>query len=113
MAGNGLTVKENERLALEALKTRIQALTDINKIIVFGSVARGEATEESDLDVLVVTETPMSYKDETAIFDITFFVNMEHDTNISVVVTPKEKWSSPVWSLLPLYQAIDREGIAV
>ena len=38
----------------------------------FGSVASGEATEESDLDVLIVTEEPVSYPDENAIFDMAF-----------------------------------------
>ena len=113
MADKVLTIKESERLALGALKNRIQSLTDINKVIIFGSVARGEATEESDLDVLIITENPINYKDETAIFDITFFVNMEYDTNISVVVTPKEKWHSPMWSLLPIHQIIDKEGIVI
>lgn len=113
MAGKVLAIKENERLALEMLKNRIKSLTAINKVLVFGSVARGEATEESDMDVLVITEEPVNYKDETAIFDIIFFINMEYDTNISVVVTPKEKWDSPLWSLLPLYQVIDKEGIAI
>ncbi|MDU4959067.1 MAG: nucleotidyltransferase domain-containing protein [Sporomusaceae bacterium] len=105
--------KDNERLALSELKRRVRAQTAIEQVVVFGSVARGEATEESDLDVLVVTKEPVSYLVETAIFDIAFFINIEYDTNISVLVVPKDKWESPVWSLLPLHQAIMREGVAV
>lgn len=108
-----LKAKDNERVALAELKKRVQEKTAVEKVLVFGSVARGEATEESDLDVLILTEESVSYSEETSIFDIAFFVNLEYDTNISVVVIPKEKWESPVWSLLPLHQAIAKEGIAV
>ena len=103
----------NEHLALAELIRRVKERTAVEQLVVFGSVARGDATEESDLDVLIVTEELISYSDENTIFDITYFVNMEYDTNISVVVVPKEKWESEVWSLLPLHQAIAREGIAV
>ena len=108
-----LKAKDNEHLALAELKKRVKERMAVERVVVFGSVARGEATEESDLDVLILTEESISYSDETSIFDIAFFVNMEYDTNISVVVVPKEKWESPIWSLLPLHQAISREGIAV
>ncbi len=113
MAMDLLKVKDNEHLALAELKKRVKERMAVERVVVFGSVARGEATEESDLDVLILTEESISYSDETSIFDIAFFVNMEYDTNISVVVVSKEKWESPIWSLLPLHQAIAREGIAV
>ena len=108
-----LQARKNEHLALAELKKRVIEQNAIEQVIVFGSVARGEATEESDLDVLIITTEPISYTEENAIFDQTFLINMEYDTNISVLVVPKEKWQSPLWSLLPLHQAIANEGIAV
>jgi hypothetical protein len=35
------------------------------------------------------------------------------DTNISVVVVPKEKWEIPIWLLLPLHQAIAGRGAGI
>ncbi len=44
----------------EQLNTLLQTLQSYQpqRIILFGSVARGEADAESDLDVLVIKETP-------------------------------------------------------
>jgi predicted nucleotidyltransferase len=44
----------------EQLNTLLQALRPYQpqRIILFGSVARGEADAESDLDVLVIKDTP-------------------------------------------------------
>jgi len=44
----------------EKLKTLLQALQGYRpqRIILFGSVARGEADADSDLDVLVIKDTP-------------------------------------------------------
>jgi len=42
---------------LEEIVARIKDRFDPEKIILFGSYALGEATEDSDLDLLVVAET--------------------------------------------------------
>lgn len=108
-----MSIKENDNHAILALKERITASTAVENMVLFGSVARGEATDESDVDILIVTKKPISYEEENGIYDTVFLINMEHDTNLSVVIMPKEKWDSPLWSLLPLHQAIVREGVAL
>ena len=60
-----------------------------------------------------MTKKPISYDEENTIYDMVFRVNMEYDANISVVVMPRRKWDSPLLSLLPLHQAIVREGVAL
>jgi predicted nucleotidyltransferase len=53
----------------------------IHEIILYGSVARGEATEQSDVDILIVLDS----KDETGeLFQLAFDVGLEYD----VVITP-------------------------
>lgn len=41
-------------------------------VILFGSVARGEATEESDIDLLVVTETDIEAQLNDKVYDLMF-----------------------------------------
>lgn len=51
--------------------------------VVFGSVARGEATEDSDLDLLVI---PRSARDEEAILAAIREVEGEHDVPIAAIL---------------------------
>ncbi len=58
-----------------ALKRRLEPhLRRSRRAIVFGSVARGEADEWSDLDLLIVAETPRPFferfKDFAGIYDV-------------------------------------------
>ena len=60
---------------LEALKARLAPhLRGARKAIVFGSVARGEADEWSDLDLLIVADTPRPflerYRDFESLYDV-------------------------------------------
>ena len=44
----------------EQIVQRISDRFDLQKIILFGSYARGEATEQSDVDLLVVADTDLT-----------------------------------------------------
>lgn len=44
----------------------------VTAIVLFGSVARGEAAEESDIDLLVVTEEEMEYMLNDVIYNLMF-----------------------------------------
>lgn len=37
---------------------------DINNVIIFGSLAKGDFTEESDIDIAVIPQTELSFMDE-------------------------------------------------
>lgn len=100
-----------EMTALRHLKKELAEITRVLSVIIFGSVARREASTDSDLDVLAVTERELSYEEETAAYDAVYRMNIQYDTNISLVVVDTDRWESPVWSKLPLYQAVQQEGL--
>ena len=102
---------QQEQAALRHLRNELAVIAIVKAIIVFGSVARGEATEGSDLDVLAVVDRELSYAEETAAYDAVYQTNLQYDTNISLVVVDATRWESPVWSRLPLYQAVQQDGL--
>ena len=58
------------------------------KIIIFGSVARGTADEYSDLDILVVMDTDMDYYSRSsAIYRAVYKIHIPKDI---LVLTPEE-----------------------
>ena len=111
MKDAGQVLSFQEQSALQQLRTELESIASVQSLIVFGSVARGEATVESDLDVLAVVDRAMSYTEETAAYDAVYRTNLQYDTNISLVIVDSERWESPIWSQLPLYQVVQQEGL--
>lgn len=108
-----LNLGANERAALKEAKKLLQNKFPIEKLMVFGSVARGEATDESDLDLLVLTSQPMSHREKHEMSDIIFEINLSKGTNISILVVDRKTWETGLWSDLPIHQEVIREGITV
>jgi predicted nucleotidyltransferase len=79
------------REAFEEFAERLnQSLTGpVDRIMLFGSVARGEEVEESDVDVLVVLEDK-ELKEE--VFEISFKTTLDFDVYISPKVVSIEEF---------------------
>ncbi len=80
------------------------------KVIMFGSQARGDATKESDIDLLVILPS-LDSKMMYLAFDIAWEVGFDAGKFISVAPDTKEQMKR--YGFLPFYQNIKQEGIAV
>jgi predicted nucleotidyltransferase len=107
-----ITLTPNQTQALDELKQRLFAGFEIESLILYGSVARGEADPESDLDLLVVTQRPFPSRfSRHAITDLVFEVNLRFGTNFSTLVVDRDAWESGLITVLPLRDEILRDGI--
>jgi len=97
--------------ALEELRRRVTAEFEIETMILYGSVARGEADEESDQDILVLTARPISLHERDRIIEMVFEVNLQHSTNISVLVLDRQAWEEGLVSVMPIHDEILAEGV--
>ncbi len=83
------------------------------RIILYGSQARGQATEQSDLDLLVLQSSKMSTHEKNSIHDALYEIGLENDIVISALIKSVPDWERPISKATPLYQAIQKEGILV
>lgn len=79
----------------------------------FGSVVRGEADEESDIDLLVITRQPLNRRERYHITDIVCEINLEYGTNFSTLVIDSDAWNHRPISLLNIRAEVQREGVLV
>ena len=106
-----LALAPNQYQALTELRRRLFDEFDVEAIVMYGSVARGEADEESDLDLLVLTAKPFNRRARHKITDVVFEVNLRYDTNLSSLVIDRPCWETGAISVLPLRDEILKDGI--
>ena len=81
-------------------------------IILYGSVARGTATSESDVDVAIILNGKMDEQMEDALSDVVVDLNLKYDRVFSVVdidYNELKQWSRA----LPYFQNVQNEGIVL
>ena len=82
---------------------------DIVKIILFGSVARGDDTEESDIDILIITTNSDELSDE--INSVAVDIILEKDEFISPHVMSEEHFNKTID--YPFLTNVLKEGIVI
>ena len=97
--------------ALRQIKTKVMAGFPVVDVVLYGSVARGEGDDESDVDLMIVISEPITRFRRHEITDIVFDVNLQFGTNFSTLVVDKESWDTGMISVLPLRDEIMRDGI--
>ncbi len=82
----------------------------INKILLYGSKARGDFLEESDIDILFVTDYALPPRLKFEIYDAIFELEMEYDTVISTFFVTADDFKT---RKIPFLKHIQREGITL
>src|SRR3990172_412284 len=101
-----------QRAATEELLRRINAKYPgrILSTVLFGSVARGDFTPDSDIDVLVVTEK----LDTDLIWDIWGVgseVSLEFDVLFNLHVYPRALWESLRAKRKTIWRNVEQKGV--
>lgn len=102
---------EATRSAVEAFKQRAQELYGdrLHQVLLFGSQARGEATDASDVDLMVVLEGPVDrFEEIDRMGELTWQIDMEHEVLLSVVPVAKPDFEQ---GNSPLLRNVRREGV--
>ncbi|WP_258082996.1 nucleotidyltransferase domain-containing protein [Thermococcus thermotolerans] len=103
--------REELEKILREVKFRLQEILgdDLVEVILFGSYARGEAREDSDVDVLVVVKRRPTIEEHDRLNEVTEKYIMENGIVISLIIYPLNiKMEHD-----PLIQNVQVEGIRV
>ena len=107
------SLMKNESEAIEAAIRMLKSEFSVSKVILFGSKARGDHDEHSDIDLLVVGSKLLHWKEEKAIVGALFDIGMEYDVIFSPLFTSIDEWENGIFTEFPVYQEISRDGAVV
>jgi len=81
----------------------------LKAVYLFGSYARGDYNQNSDLDIMIVLDTYKSYWDELVrSAELTSDLSLEYDVAISRTIMTEEQWRK---GELPVLKNVRAEGV--
>jgi len=86
----------------------------VHEAYLYGSYARGDFHEESDIDILLTAAIDLDvlseYKTQHIIADICSRLSLEYDVTVSITVKPTAHFNKFLYDL-PYYRNVVNEGI--
>ena len=96
---------------LSRIKEIVVSTEPGSSLILFGSYARGDNTESSDIDLLIfLDKDKITYADEKRIKYPLYDLEFETGMSISPVVFSRNDWETR-HSVTPFYHSVKREGL--
>jgi uncharacterized protein len=96
---------------LKQIKDSVHATDPGATLILYGSYARGDNREDSDIDILVLLDKDkITYDDRVRIDSPLYDMQSETDIHISPIFHTKKNWETRM-SITPFYKNVTLEGI--
>ena len=108
-----MCTKNEAMIVLQEVYEGCQAIFGkIKEAYLYGSYARGDFHEESDIDILLTVVQPQSVisRHRSDIAELSSDLSLEHDITVSISVKPAEQFERLI-NVLPFYQNVVKEGI--
>lgn len=102
---------DKEKNLLMKCKHIIQNIDESADVILYGSRARGDAYQESDYDLLILTDNIANIEKEDIIRRQLFPIEIETGAVITIFLIKRQEWNTPLFNAVPFYQNIRREGV--
>ena len=107
-----LKLRSNEREAIREASRMLKEKFPVKEIVLFGSKARGDSDEESDIDLFLVTKHSIHWRERQAIIHALFDMGMKHDVIFSILDTTEGDFGKGIFSAFPIYKEIIKEGVS-
>ena len=106
-------VSESDKQLLRDLKGIIARFVPDATVILYGSAARGQREPESDYDVLILLDAPISRQARDDMRSAIYDLELERGAVVAVTISTRDEWNSPLMSVSPYHRNVEREGVVL
>ena len=96
---------------LQRCKQAIHGVVPDADVIVYGSRARGDATDDSDYDILVLVGRPVDMALREQLVSCVYPLELETGAVLTLIVYDRDRWDSEPYKAMPFRENIEREGV--
>jgi predicted nucleotidyltransferase len=100
-------------MTVKRLKSLLQRKLKLHQVILFGSRARGDAESDSDMDVLVVLDEPVSRQARKIVSDYAWETGFDAGIVVIPVVVSRDNWENGLNRASLLAIAVREEGLRI
>jgi predicted nucleotidyltransferase len=106
-----LRLDAHTRGLLSAAGNTIRTLHPLAQVLLYGSAAKGKWRPGSDFDLLVLTDRPLTTRQEDAVIDALYEIELDYGAVISTIIYPKSVWNALPLRAMPFHRNVVRDGI--
>jgi uncharacterized protein len=107
-----IVLNPRDREAVEAVARILRDRFPVDRIVLYGSKARGDDGPDSDIDLLILTNRRLTAPERQEMSRVIFDVELRLEVIISKLVVPAEAWERGIYQALPIRREVEREGVA-
>ena len=104
-------ISEQDKALLSQIKRLILVVAPTAEVLLYGSVAKGLQGPESDYDILVLTDEPLSANSKRNIERQILGLELAHDVVLSTLYHSKAEWRRR--ATLPFHNEVEKHGVAL
>ena len=104
-------ISGTDRELLHDIKDLVQRFLPAATVLLYGSVARGTRTTESDYDILVLTDGALTSREEQDLDAALFDLGLDRDAVICAIFHTKAEWERPPLSGSPFHENVEQDAI--
>jgi uncharacterized protein len=108
-----LPLSANDRAAITEAAEILADRLPVERMVLYGSKARGDDRADSDIDLLILTSRPLSVVEGFQVTDLLQPVQHRYHCIISPLRLSADEWYQGVYQVLGIRHEIDRDGIDV
>lgn len=102
----------DREIIFRRIKAKVKEYDPDAEVIMYGSRARGDAREDADWDMLILTNYPSGLEEEQKFRHHLFDLQLALEISISVMVCSRQDWENK-YKATPLYDSVSQEGFSV